>query len=286
MFFKSQEGKSRILSLYNRKLKELSIDYSEKSVDTKYGKTNVLCVGDTNLPPLVLIHGTGGCAPQILESFPHLASQYCVYAIDVLAQPNKSAENRLDMKSLDYGKWLLEVIIKLRLKEVTLVGFSFGGLISLKALEYNETPIKQVFLLAPVYIVNGNPILNLWKMFIPLKKFIKTNNQAYIKKVMDVLFSEYDGFALVFMSTVFQNCNMDFSPLPVISKNRAKSIKTPISIFAAEQDIMFPGKKMIKRAKQIFPSLEEVVLLNGSKHVPNATDFKRIEELMLAKSEN
>jgi len=286
MFFKSQEGKSRILSLYNRKLKELSIDYSEKSVDTKYGKTNVLCVGDTNLPPLVLIHGTGGCAPQILESFPHLASQYCVYAIDVLAQPNKSAENRLDMKSLDYGKWLLEVIIKLRLKEVTLVGFSFGGLISLKALEYNETPIKQVFLLAPVYIVNGNPILNLWKMFIPLKKFIKTNNQAYIKKVMDVLFSEYDGFALVFMSTVFQNCNMDFSPLPVISKNRAKSIKTPISIFAAEQDIMFPGKKMIKRAKQIFPSLEEVVLLNGSKHVPNATDFKRIEELILAKSEN
>ncbi len=286
MFFKSQEGKSRILSLYNRKLKELSIDYSEKSVDTKYGKTNVLCVGDTNLPPLVLIHGTGGCAPQILESFPHLASQYCVYAIDVLAQPNKSAENRLDMKSLDYGKWLLEVIIKLRLKEVTLVGFSFGGLISLKALEYNETPIKQVFLLAPVYIVNGNPILNLWKMFIPLKKFIKTNNQAYIKKVMDVLFSEYDGFALVFMSTVFQNCNMDFSPLPVISKNRAKSIKTPISIFAAEQDIMFPGKKMIKRAKQIFPSLEEVALLNGSKHVPNATDFKRIEELMLAKSEN
>jgi len=285
MFFKSNEGKSKILSLYNRKLKELNIDYSEKLVDTKYGKTNVLCVGDTTLPPLVLIHGTGGCAPQILESFPHLALQYSVYAVDVLAQPNKSAENRLDMKSLDYGKWLLEVIIKLRLKEVTLVGFSFGGLISLKALEYNETPIKQVFLIAPVYIVNGNPILNLWKMFIPLKKFIKTNNQAYIKKVMDVLFSEYDGFALVFMSTVFQNCNMDFSPLPIMSKNSGKNIKTPITIFAAEQDIMFPGKKMIKRAKQLFPSLEEAVLLEDSKHVPDAKDFKKIEELILAKSE-
>ncbi|MHA7830971.1 MAG: alpha/beta fold hydrolase [Flagellimonas sp.] len=285
MFFKSQEGKSKILSLYNRKLKELNIDYSEKLVDTKYGKTNVLCVGDATLPPLVLIHGTGGCAPQILDSFPNLASKYCVYAVDVLAQPNKSAENRLDMKSLDYGKWLLEVIIKLRLKEVTLVGFSFGGLISLKALEYNETPIKQVFLIAPVYIVNGNPILNLWKMFIPLKKFIKTNNQAYIKKVMDVLFSDYDGFALVFMSTVFENCNMDFSPLPVISKNRAKNIKTPLTIFAAEKDIMFPGKKMIKRAKQLFPSLEEIVLLEGSKHVPDETDFKEIERLILSKSD-
>ncbi len=285
MFFKSHEGKSKILSLYHRKLKELNVDHSEKLVATKFGKTNVLCVGDTNLPPLVLIHGTGGCAPQILESFPNLASKYCVYAVDVLAQPNKSAENRLDMKSLDYGKWLLEVIIKLRLKEVTLVGFSFGGFISLKALEFNETPIKQVFLIAPVYIVNGNPILNLWKMFIPLKNFIKTNNQAYIKKVMDVLFSEYDGFALVFMSTAFQNCNMDFSPLPIMSKNSGKNIKTPITIFAAEKDIMFPGKKMIKRATKIFPSLEESVILEGSKHVPNATDFKKIEELILAKSE-
>lgn len=210
-----------------------------------------------------------------------MASQYCVYAVDVLAQPNKSAENRLDMKSLDYGKWLLEVMIKLRLKEVTLVGFSFGGLISLKALEYNQTPIKQVFLIAPVYIVNGNPILNLWKMFVPLKKFIKTNNQKHIKKVMDVLFSNYDGFALVFMSTVFQHCNMDFSPLPVISKKSGKNIKKPITIFAAEKDIMFPGKKLIKRAKQVFPSLEEAVLLEESKHVPSTEGFEFIENMIL-----
>ncbi|WP_204345820.1 alpha/beta fold hydrolase [Psychroserpens algicola] len=285
MLFKSQEGKEKILTLYNQKLRELNIEYSENTIDTKFGLTNVIRVGDTNLPPLLLIHGTGGCAPQILDSFPNLSSTYCVYAIDVLAQPNKSAENRLDMKSLDYGKWLIEVIIKLRLKEVTLVGFSFGGFISLKALEFNETPIKQVFLIAPVYIVNGNPILNVWHMFIPLKKFMKTNNQAYIKKVMDVLFSEYDEFALNYMSNTFLNCNMDFSPLPVISKKSAKQIKTPITIFAAEKDIMFPGKKMIKRAKQLFTALEEVVLLKGSKHVPSVKDFKAIEELIIDKSE-
>ncbi|MFD2824643.1 alpha/beta fold hydrolase [Lacinutrix iliipiscaria] len=281
MFFKSQEGKSKILSLYNQKLKELQVNYTEELIETKFGKTNVIIVGDTKLPPLMLIHGTGGCAPQILDSFPNLASKYCVYAIDVLAQPNKSAENRLGMKSLDYGNWLTEIIIKLRLKEVTLVGFSFGGLISLKALEFNQTPIKKVFLIAPVYIVNGNPIKNVFKMFIPLKKFIKTNNQEYIKKVMNILFSDYDDFALAFMSTTFQNCNMDFSSLPTISKQTAKNIKTPITIVAAENDIMFPGRKMIKRAKQIFPSLEEVVLLKGSKHVPSSKDFMKIEHIIM-----
>ena len=101
---------------------------------------------------------------------------------------------------------------------------------------------------------------------------------------MGVLFTEYDDFALNYMSYTFQHCNMDFSPLPVIYKNSAKNIQTPISVFAAEKDIMFPGKKMIKRAEDIFPSLEEVVLLEGSKHVPGLKDFKNIEELILYKS--
>ncbi|KAB1071344.1 alpha/beta hydrolase [Tamlana haliotis] len=281
MFFKSKVGKEKIITLYNQKLKEQEIEYSEKLVETKFGKTNVIRVGNTNLPPLLLIHGTGGCAPQILDSFPNLASKYCVYAIDVLAQPNKSAEIRLDMKSLEYGKWLIEIIIKLRLKDVTLVGFSFGGFISLKALEFNEIPIKQVFLISPVYIVNGNPFVGVFKMFLPLKKFIKTNNQKHIKKVLGALFSEYDDFALEYMSLTFQHCNMDFSPLPIISRDRAKSIKTPITIFACEKDIMFPGKKMIKRAKRVFPTLKEVFLFKASKHVPTNKEFNKIEEVII-----
>ncbi|OUS02874.1 alpha/beta hydrolase [Flavobacteriales bacterium 33_180_T64] len=281
MFFKSKEGKEKILKLYNQKLNQLNIVYSEKLLETKFGATNIIITGETKQPPLLLIHGTGGCAPLILESFPNLSSKYCVYAIDVLAQPNKSAEQRLDMKSLDYGEWLLEVIIKLRLKNVTLVGFSFGGLISLKALEFSEIPIKEVFLIAPVYIVNGIPILGLVKMFLPLKKFIKTNNQRYIKKVLNVLFTEYDNFELAFMSATFQNCNMDFSPLPTISKTSAQNISTPITIFAAEKDIMFPGGKMIKRAKKILPTVKDVVLLKGSKHVPSNKEFNEIEEEIL-----
>jgi pimeloyl-ACP methyl ester carboxylesterase len=281
MFFKSQEGKKVILKLYNQKLNELDIKYSERLVETNFGTTNIIITGNTKQPPLLLIHGTGGCAPLVLESFPNLSSKFCVYAIDVLSQPNKSAENTLDMKSIDYGKWLMEIIVKLRLEEVTLVGFSFGGLISLKTLEFNGTRIKEVFLIAPVYIVNGNPLLGLFKMFLPLKKFIKTNNQQYIKKVMNALFTEYDDFALTFMSTTFQHCNMDFSPLPIISKKNAQNINTPITIFAAEKDLMFPGIKMIKRAKRIFPTLKKVVLLKKSKHVPSSKEFKVIEEEVL-----
>jgi esterase/lipase len=94
---------------------------------------------------------------------------------------------------------------------------------------------------------------------------------------MSALFSEYDDFALEYMSLTFTHCNMDFSPLPIITRDSAKNIKTPITIFAAENDIMFPGEKMLKRSNSIFPSLKHTVLLNNSKHVPTHDDFEVIE---------
>lgn len=281
MFFKSQQGKLDIFKLYDEKLKELNIQFLEKKVNTSFGETHIIVTGDEDLPPLFLVHGTGGCAPQILESFPKLSSKYRVFAIDVLAQPNKSAENRPDMKSLDYGQWIEEIIEFFKLKQVTMVGFSFGGLISLKTMEYKQTLVKEAFLIAPVYLINGNPFKNLFQIFIPLKSFIKTGNPDKIKKVLNALFSEQDDFALKFMPATFQHCNMDFSPLPVLKKKAAQTIKTPITIFACENDIMFPGRKMLKRAENIINSTKDLVLLKKSKHVPSKADLERIHSKIL-----
>ena len=52
--------------------------------------------------------------------------------------------------------------------------FSFGGLVILKTLINNGDKIKEVFMAAPAYIVNGNPIIALIKMFIPMKRYMKT----------------------------------------------------------------------------------------------------------------
>ena len=83
------------------------------------------------------------------------------------------------------------------------------------------------------------------------------------------------------MSKVFLEFDMDFTPVPVIDSNKAKTIKTPITIFAAENDIMFPGKKMMKRASKIFPSLKESILLKNSKHVQSKSDNLKIEKLIM-----
>lgn len=279
--YKSEFGKNEILNLYNEKLNDLEIEFENKVIDTNFGKTNMIIVGNSIKPPLLLVHGSNGCAPIALETYPTLYKEYQVFAIDVLAQPNKSAEIRLSMKDESYGLWINDIINKLELKNVTMVGFSFGGLIILKTLIQNQNNIKEVFLSAPAFIVNGNPLIALFKVFIPMKRYIKTKNTKYLEKFLEVLFSERDEFALNYLSKVFLHFKMDFTPVPTIKKEEAQSIKIPITIIAAKKDIMFPGRKMIKRANKIFPSLKKTILLENSKHVQNRIDNRKIEELIL-----
>lgn len=281
--YKSEQGKNEILNLYDVKLKELNIEYQYKTIDTTYGKTNIIISGKDLNSPIIVIHGSNGCAPIALETYSNLSLHFEVYAIDILAQPNKSAETRLSMKDDSYGQWINEIITLLNIENVTLAGFSFGGLVILKTLEYDESKIKEVYLSAPAYIVNGNPIKALFKIFIPMKRFIKTEKNKYVEKFLAEVFTEPDEFAIRYLAKVFMHFNMDFTPIPTIAKQTAKSIKTPITLFGAKKDILFPGEKMIKRASKIFPSLKKHVLLENSKHVQSKNDNQLIQNIIMNK---
>jgi alpha-beta hydrolase superfamily lysophospholipase len=170
-----------------------------------------------------------------------------------------------------------EIIADLKIESITMAGFSFGGLIILKTLEHDEAKIKEVYLSAPAYIVNGNPLKAIFKVFIPMKRYMKTKKVKYVEKFLSHLFTDRDEFAIEFLSKVFLEFEMDFTPVPVIDAKAAKEITTPVTIFAAQNDILFPGNKMIKRAAKIFPSLRKSTLLERSKHVQNSAQNEVIE---------
>lgn len=98
------------------------------------------------------------------------------------------------------------------------------------------------------------------------------------------MFTDRDEFAVRYLSKVFLYFNLDFSPLPVISKYEGTKISTPITLFAAQDDLLFPGEKMIKKAKNVFPSLTYSVLLPNSKHVQGRKDNDLIEKQILENS--
>lgn len=284
--YNTPQAKEEIFSLYDQKLNSLQIDYQFLNITTSFGSTHIITCGEEKNPPIMLLHGSNACAPIALETYYKLIPHFKIYAIDILAQPNKSDETRLSMKDDSYGKWMREIIQQLQIENVTLAGFSFGGFVILKTLEYNEHKISKVYLSAPAYIVNGNPFKALFKVFIPMKKYVKTKKTPYLEKFLQEIFSDKDPFALTFLSKVLPNFNMDFTPVPTISKQDANTIKTPIILFAAEKDLMFPGKKMIQRAKKIFPSLKSYQLFKNSNHVFNKINNNIVCDIIIKDKTN
>lgn len=277
----SPEAKQEIADLYHEKLEALGISYDMQEVETSFGETTVIATGDSGNPPLVLVHGANGCAPVALEVYPNLAGKYRVYAVDVIGEPNLSAETRPGKKDNGYGHWMNEVIAQLGLKDVTMVGFSLGGLVIWKTLLADESNIREAFLTAPAGIVNGNPLKGLFKIFIPMKRYMHTHNPKHVDKFLREVFTEPDDFAHRFIAKALLHFDMDFSPIPVITKKEAGQIQTPLTIVGAKQDIMFPGEKMLKRARKIFPSLQQAILLEQSKHVQSRKDNDLVEQLVM-----
>lgn len=278
--YNSPESKVAVLKLYDHKLKEWPHIYTQKDIDSTFGQTRIIITGDTNKPSLVLVHGSNGCAPVALEVYPNLVKHFCVYAVDVLGQPNKSAEVALPYKGSAYGQWLNEILEKLDLEQVVLLGFSLGGMIIAKALVEDERRVKSAYLAAPAGLVSGNPLKGIFKLFLPMKKYIKTKKEVFLKQFLGAMFTEEDPFALAFMGAVLPNYKLDFSPIPNLSVKEAQGIQTPISVIGSGRDLLFPGAKMLKRSKKLFPNLQTTLLLPNAKHVPNAADNARIEALI------
>ena len=268
-FFDSLQAKKEIERLYDLKLEELPMAYEMLSVETSFGNTNIILTGEKGKPPLVVLHGSNACAPIALEAMVGLLDEFRIYAIDVVGQPNLSSEIRPSMENEEYGQWMFEILTRLSLWEVTLVGISFGGFISWKTLVFDERRIAKTVLIVPAGIVNGNPLILLWQVFLPIILYKRNKNKKHVHRFLNRLFTEPDNFAFAFLSKVLLHFEMDFSRIPLIKAEEARQIKSPLLIIGTDKDILFPGKRLLRRAEQIFPSLKQKVLLQSSKHVPS-----------------
>ncbi len=280
LFFNMPKAKSEVQEFYQYKLDDLPLLYEYLNVETSFGNTRIILTGKANKPPLVLINGLNGCEPFFLESIIELMDDFRVYAIDVIDQPELSKETVLSVQDASYGQWMFELLAWLNIRDAVLVGISFGGFVGWKSLVLDERYISRVFLIVPAGIVKGCALKTLWKVWLPLMLYKWLKQPKHVQRFLKELFTENNESNLASLAKVLLNYEINFTPIPLIKREEAQKIKKPVHIIAAEKDILFPGVKLLKRAKTIFPSLGEVLLLRDSKHIPDLAGNKRIVEFI------
>lgn len=168
--YKSPKGRESSLALYDRQLFKLGKPFSDIYVQTSFGRTHIVELGNSQGTSLLVFHGGNSTSAYNLLICRFLLEDFHVYAVDIIGHPGKSDEVCLSHRGYDYGKWASEVIDKLGYDKMPCFGGSFGGGVLGKLICVAPEKVEKAVLVVPAGINNALPISSI-KMIIPLLQY-------------------------------------------------------------------------------------------------------------------
>lgn len=178
----------------------------------KVGKYEINYVTAGQGEPLLLIHGANIGWPQWHLNLDELAKNFKVYALDL---PGAGDSTKVNFRKTEFVKDYLnivdEFVKKVGLKNINLVGSSFGGWVAMKLAIENKPYIKHLVLTNPIGFTRHMPAkfrpISIW----PLAKFMsKTalrparNNKNLEKFMRDVFYEKNQPLANEFIDYFYE----------------------------------------------------------------------------------
>ena len=276
--YKNAQAKNEIMELYEEKSKSLQIDLYDMDIDTHFGRTRVVRAGNEKGIKIVLFHGYNAGAPITLDAVKDLVKEYCFYVVETVGQATKSEETIINIKDESFALWADEVLTKLGIPKANVIGISYGAFIVQKLITHKPDSVEKCVLVVPSGIVNGNLWESTKKLTFPLIRWNITKKEEHLKSFLNAFVPVEDDFLLRMLSTMMKGVKLDTRIPKLLSPAAVKNFKAPVYIIAAKDDVYFPGEKIARRSKKLFPNLKEVYLLENSKHMPSAESYPIIQQ--------
>jgi pimeloyl-ACP methyl ester carboxylesterase len=268
---------SDFLGLWNAKvIAKSQLKVRSLVVDSLLGKTQVWQVGThspTPATPIVVFPGfrTSALFWILEDMIEPLCGDRQVFLVETNGQPNLSEGNTPSIKGKGYGEWAVDLLRKLKLEKVIVMGASFGGLVCLKLGIESPGMVKAAFImnpgcLAPFSLAPSNLYSNLLPIISPkaanVTKFLNRSvfhapTHQLGKTAMDLLV-EYEVFVLKNWKDKAQK------PYPM-KDDELKAVNTKVHLLLGDKDPLFPHEKSMVRAK-LLPKLDHVHVIPGVAH--------------------
>lgn len=274
--YKNEEGKNTILELYDSQLARLPVPWKDIYVQTSFGSTHLIETGDADGEPLLVLHGGNVTTAYNLLCCDFLFDDFHIYAVDIIGHPGKSAEVSLPASGYAYGKWTGEVIDAIGFERISLFGGSFGGGIIAKTMCEVPEKVKKAVMYIPSGI-NNAPAINYSGMMIPMIMYWITGKEKWFKKSLIPMAITEDNITDDMLQTA--KLSIDYMKVKTVmpsnvDEDRMRKGSSPVLVLGAEKDCLFPGPKVLERAKQIIPNCQ-TYLLRDRGHMHFLTDEEK-----------
>ncbi len=276
--YKNDTVKFELNNLYEEKLASLNIDYKELDVNTSFGRTRIIKTGNPKGKKIVLFHGYNAGAPLTLEAVKSLRKDYLLFAIDTIGQATKSEETVMNIKNDSFAIWADEVLEGLQITSANFIGISYGAYILQKLIIYKPKKVNKCIFVVPSGITSGNFCESMKKLTFPLIRYKITKKEKHLNLFINAFVPKNDSFMLKMLSIMMKGIKLDTRIPSLLKEKDVCNFNKPVYIIAAKDDVYFPGEKIAKRSKKLFSNLQEVYMLNNSKHMPSKDTFKDIQK--------
>ena len=255
--YKSRAGKELLEEKYREIQGKISFPFKDIIIESKYAETHIVAAGEEGREPVLLLHGSASNALALAETIKQLSANFQVYAIDIPGEPGLSEDKRLPATGNTISNWLKDIIGKLDLDKVNILGYSMGGWFALKLAGVYPEVIKKMLLISPAGIVN------------PRFKFLLTaimniNGGAKgIEKLNRYVLGDCQVAAetMAYMNLIGSHFNprMDLNTL---TDDELREITSPCLLLGGGKDNLNNCYKIARRMKKIMPFVEDIILEN------------------------
>ena len=267
--YKNEDSMKKMHEFYDKTLASLDVPYSEDCIDTSFGKTHCLLVGDPEKPRICTIHGGNGITTLNLKLFLPLLEEYSIIAPDVIGMPGKSDPYRnISSKKDEYGLWIKEVLNHYNEERISFAVSSYSSAMFLSFAKRYPEMIQSALLLVPSGIAHGPILPMLGKMVVPFMKYYFSPSEKTLDVVIESMGGKGDPVWREFFDIMMSSYKMEMRPPREYKKKELISFTSPLLIIASENDIFFPASRVFRKAREIFAGSVTTVEID-SKHLPS-----------------
>ncbi|QFZ17452.1 alpha/beta fold hydrolase [Saccharothrix syringae] len=153
--FRDEAARARYSAAYERAMAECPAPDAVHDVDTRHGTTRVYRFGSGDAPPLVLLPGLMATTASLADLIPAFAAHHPVHAVDTLGEAGRSVQTAPLVDHRDRAACLDDVLDRLGLTGVHLVGGSTGGWHAVNQAIHAPDRLASISLLDPTAVTAG-----------------------------------------------------------------------------------------------------------------------------------
>lgn len=148
--YKSEEYRSKLLKIYEKKLAQWPVPYETTFVETEYGRIHVTISGPENAPPVLLINASGLSGWSWIHNVEALSNEYRTFAVDNIGEGGKNEKvvpRKIPKSGQEIADFYYEICDKLGISTSYVIGASIGGFIATNYALYAPERVDKLVLL-------------------------------------------------------------------------------------------------------------------------------------------